>query len=119
MIAVDTNVLVDAVDATELIKSRQAEQLLQDLSTSGKSIVVPWQVAAEFLACLRRWISAGRISWADAEAYLSRFIGPMPLVFPSASVLQSSLYLSQRHSLSHWDWLLIAACIEAGITRLY
>ena len=119
MIAVDTNVLIYAVDVTEPIKSKLAEQLLHDLSARGESIVVPWQVAAEFLACLRRWISAGRISWTDADAYLSRFIGPLPLVFPSATVLQSSLSLSQRHSLSHWDSLLLAACIEAGVTQLY
>ena len=59
MIAVDTNVLIYAVDATEPVKSKRAEKLLQDLCAAGESIVVPWQVAAEFLACLRRWISAG------------------------------------------------------------
>ena len=38
---------------------------------------------------------------------------------PSPAILQVSLDLSGRYSLSHWDSLLLAACLEAGIDTLY
>ena len=40
-------------------------------------------------------------------------------VLPKQSVLSASLTLSGRYSLSHWDSLLIAACLEAGVDTLY
>ena len=119
MIAIDTNVLIYAVDDAEPTKSAQAEDLLRNLASGGDSLVVPWQVAVEFLACLRRWENAGKISRADLDDYLTRFIEPLPIVFPASACLRQSLELSTRYSLSHWDSLLIAACITAGITTLY
>lgn len=110
MIAVDTNVLVYAVDATEADKSRRAVELLDALVAAGESIILPWQVAAEFLSCLRRWVNARRIQFSDAEAYLGRFVGHLPLIAPTPRILSLSLDLSQRYSLSHWDSMLIAAC---------
>ena len=73
----------------------------------------------EFLACLRRWENTGRTVRADTEEYLGQFLEPHPTIFPTTSLLRHSLELSSRHSLSHWDSLLIAACIDAGINRLY
>jgi len=54
MNAVDTNILVYAVDATEPEKSRRAIELIRDLAAADTPLVVPFQVAAEFFACLRR-----------------------------------------------------------------
>jgi len=119
MIAIDTNVLIYAVDTSETEKSRKAVELLDGLVAAGESIILPWHVAAEFLACLRKWINAKRISWSDADAYLARFVGPLPLVTPTPRILSLSLNVSQRYSLSHWDSMLIAACLEAEATRLY
>ena len=34
-------------------------------------------------------------------------------------MLRKSLDLSSRYSLSHWDSMLIAACIDAGVRTLY
>jgi predicted nucleic acid-binding protein len=38
---------------------------------------------------------------------------------PAPGVLDRALDLTDRHSLSHWDSMLIAACIEAGVNTLY
>ncbi len=43
----------------------------------------------------------------------------LPIIPPSAQVIDLALGLHSRHSLSHWDSLLLAACIEAGATILY
>lgn len=50
MNAIDTNVLVYAVDATEATKSQQALETIRRLAVDRAPLVVPWQVAAEFLA---------------------------------------------------------------------
>ena len=119
MNAVDTNILVYAVDATEPEKSRRALQLIRDLAAADTPLVIPWQVAAEFLACLRRWEDAGRISRRDTDAYLNRFIVSLPVAYPTSNSLRIALDLSGRFSLSHWDSMLLAACVEAGVDTLY
>ena len=119
MNAVDTNILIYAVDANEPVKSSRAQQFLRNIADRPEPLVIPWQVCVEFLACLRRWENTGRTVRADTEEYLGQFLEPLPTVFPTTSLLRYSLDLSSRHSLSHWDSLLIAACIDAGINRLY
>jgi len=117
MIAVDTNVLVYAVDLYEPVKMQKAIALLQSLK--GNSLIIPWQVAVEFLYRLRRWEQIGRIGRTETEQYLTRFVYSMPIVHPTISVLQQSLDLSGMHSLSHWDSILLAACNEAGVDTLH
>lgn len=119
MNAIDTNVLVYAVDSFEPAKQAQAIQLLDSLSQKSEPLVLPWQVAAEFLACLRRWENASRITREITQAYKTRFLDVQPIIMPSPAILQVSLDLSDRYSLSHWDSLLIAACLDAGIDSLY
>jgi len=119
MNGIDTNVLVYAVDGSDPAKQSQAIGLLEKLSGQETPLIIPWQVAVEFLACLRRWESAGRITRDDTLAYKSQLLDTPPIVMPSAAILQMSLDLSGQYSLSHWDSLLIAACIEAGIGSLY
>lgn len=118
MNAIDTNILVYAVDVFEPAKSRIAVELLERLLTDKNGIAVPWQVATEFLACLRRWENKGRINREQTIAHLSKFLGPLPIVHPTDAVLSASLELSGRYSLSHWDSMLLAACQEAGIETL-
>ncbi len=119
MNAIDTNILVYAVDSSEPNKSSIALGLLHRLATSLEPLIVPWQVAAEFLTCLRRWEDSKRISRQDTQDYLEQFITPLPVVYPSVKSLPIALELGDRYSLSHWDSMLLAACIESGIGTLY
>ncbi len=41
------------------------------------------------------------------------------LILPSANVLQRAESLTATHNLSFWDAMIVAACIEGGVTRLY
>lgn len=43
----------------------------------------------------------------------------MPVQLPNLSAIQVSIDISRRHSLSHWDSMLLAAYMEAGIDTLY
>lgn len=119
MNAADTNVLVYAFDVDEIVKRPKAEALLDRLARQPESSVLLWQVASEFLNWLRKWEAAGRVSAADVEAQFRDVRAAFPLRLPGAASFGISFTLRSRYSLSHWDSLLIAACQDAGVTRLY
>jgi predicted nucleic acid-binding protein len=119
MNAVDTNVLVYVVDADEPAKRAKAIQLLERLGEDEEETVLLWQVASEFLSCLRRWENEGRIAREDTLMHFDRLESMFRCVLPAQSILRKCLDLSSRYSLSHWDSMLLAACIAAGVRRLY
>jgi predicted nucleic acid-binding protein len=119
MIAIDTNVFVYALDATEPDKQGRARKLFQDVLDSTEATVIPWQVAAELLARFRKWEAAGKMTRDDVHARFNEFLSVWRLAMPTAKVFEVSFQMCILYSLSHWDSLLIAACKEAGANRLY
>jgi predicted nucleic acid-binding protein len=119
MNAVDTNVLVYLIDRDEPLKRDKAIELLDELVAEDVETVLLWQVAAEFLSCLRRWEREGRIARQETLGNFQRLDSMFRCVLPTQAVLWKSLDLSSRYSLSHWDSMLVAACIEAGVDTLY
>jgi len=118
MNAIDTNVLVYAIDTQEPVKQQQALALLGRLRSS-RSTVLLYQVAGEYLSCIRRFASTGRFPAADIEADMQDLLAAYPLALPTEAVFPKSLSLASRFSLSHWDSMLIAACVEAKVDVLY
>lgn len=119
MIAIDTNILVYAMDHDEPLKQRLAIELLEKLSQPRSNTVLLWQVASEFLNCLRKWQQHGKIGAADVDAHHKAARQAFRLVAPTEEVFDRSSQLRLGYFLSHWDSMLIAACIEAGVTTLY
>lgn len=119
MNAVDTNVYVYALDADEPTKQSQAIALLDQLALHNSDTVLLWQVAGEFLQCLRKWESSGRISTADVKENFEDVAAMFPLRVPTSASLAISFELRSRYSLSHWGSMLLAACREAGVDLLY
>ena len=119
MNAIDTNVLVYFVDEHEPAKQAKAAELLERLAGEETETALLWQVAVEFLSCLRRWENEGRIDRTSTREHVDRLEATLPCVMPSRSLLRASLDLSSRYSLSHWDSLLLAACADAGVNTLY
>lgn len=119
MHAIDTNILVYAVDHDEPLKQQVAIQLLEQLSQPSRNTLLLWQVAAEFLNCLRKWQHHGKISAVDVDAHHQAVRRAFRLVVPSEAIFDRSTRLRRQYFLSHWDSMLIAACIEAGATTLY
>jgi predicted nucleic acid-binding protein len=119
MIAVDTNVFIYALDDDAPDKQAKAQKLLDDLVNAVGSTVLPWHVAGEILNNLRRSESAGRIPSVEVEPRFWAFFGMFPLVLPSAGLLKHYFDMRSRYSLSHWDTMLLAACKEAGVVKLY
>ncbi len=114
MNAVDTNVLIYAKDPRDRRKQAVAETLVADM----KDGTLLWQVACEFLAASRKLESFGysfREAWEDIEELRSTW----KAVPPRWEVLVHAHELTDRYSISFWDALLISACNDAGIERLY
>ena len=119
MIGIDTNVLVYSVDAGDPVKQAKARALLRQVLTSGEAAILPWQVAVEFLAKLRKWEAAGQLTGDDVRARFDEFLATWVVAIPTVRIFQLAMGFHDRYSLSHWDSLLIAACREAGVTLLY
>jgi predicted nucleic acid-binding protein len=114
MNAVDTNVLLYVRDARNPDKQLKAIQLIEQLG----DCVCLWQVACEYLAASRKLAPQGltlEIAWRDIEDYIKDWV----LIEPSKAVLTQAVDLCKHYSLSYWDAMLVAACADAGVTRLY
>jgi predicted nucleic acid-binding protein len=114
MNAVDTNVLIYARDPRNSVKQQRARQLTASM-TDGRLL---WQVACEFIAASRKLTSVG-YTQAQAWRELEKLRGLWKLVVPSEDVLLRAEQLTSEHRLSFWDAMIVAACMESGVTRLY
>jgi predicted nucleic acid-binding protein len=77
-----------------------------------------WQVACEFVAASRKLAQFG-FTQAEAWRELERLRLLWTMILPSEGVLTRAEQLTATHNLSFWDSMLVAACVEGGITRLY
>jgi len=118
MNAVDTNVLVYRFDELETEKHATAQALIEELVVGGETIL-PWQVACELLNQLTYWHRQNRIQRSDILEFATEVRLMFPLVMPTPNCLDRALELASRFSLSHWDSMLLAACLETGVTTLY
>jgi len=119
MNGVDTNVLIYSLDRNEPVKQSKAQQLLQSLHLAAEPTWLPWQVLGELTQQLRRWRDQGKISEPDFVQHVHAYRYLFPIALPREAVLDHALDLSQRFSLSHWDSMLLGACQDAGIHKLY
>ena len=114
MIALDTNVLIYACDKADLERQRVALDLI---STAGDGVLL-WQVACEFVAASRKLRSQG-FTIADAWDRLADDLAIFPLILPAAGALERARILHAEDGWSFWDAMIVAACLECGVTRLY
>jgi predicted nucleic acid-binding protein len=114
MTAFDTNVLIYACDSSD--STRQDKALALIASTADG--VILWQVACEFIAASRKLAPQGfgpEAAWERLTEFLSLF----PLVAPSSQALVNARDLHLRQGWSFWDAMIVAACMECRVTRLY
>jgi predicted nucleic acid-binding protein len=119
MNGVDTNILIYSMDRSDLVKRAKARILIRQLRTSPPSTVLLWQVAGEFVRYLRFRQDRGEITGVGVLRYLNTFRRTFPLTFPTTNVLDRALDLANRYSLSHWDSMLLGACLVAQVDTLY
>jgi predicted nucleic acid-binding protein len=114
MNAVDTNILIYVNDPRDSIKQEIAISLVARL-TEG---VLLWQVACEYLAASRKLESMG-YDRTQAYQYICDLQQVWYTVLPTWSVIERAENLMSRFSLSHWDSMIVAACLEANVRVLY
>ena len=119
MNAVDTNIFVYSLDRHEPVKQAKAQQLLLRLRFAPEPTFLLWQVLGELVQQLRHWRNQGKLTDAEFLQHVQAFRHVFPLVLPAPAVLDRALDLAGRYSLSHWDSMLLGACLEGGITTLY
>ncbi len=73
----------------------------------------------EFLRFLRSLQDQKRIDRYDLERIFNAYRRLFPLALPTTSILDRAILLTNRYSLSHWDSMLLGACAEARVEKLY
>jgi len=114
MNAVDTNILFYAHDPRDPAKQQIATNLIAGL-TEGTLL---WQVACEYLSASRKLEPIG-YSYSDAVEDIRSLRRVWNTVVPNWKAIDRLEALRANYSLSFWDGLLIAACLESGVRRLY
>lgn len=115
MNAVDTNILIYIHDPSDKTKQQRAIELV---STLGPDTVLLWQVACEYINASRKMQAFG-LDYMAAIQNIRDFQLIWRFALPTHDVLERAVNLLSSHSLSFWDAMIIAACAEAGVTRLY
>ncbi len=119
MNAADTNILIYRVDDSEPVKRAKARSLLRKLRAGPDPTVLLWHVGGEFLRYLRYRQHQGQLTATQVRHYFNLARRDVPLILPTATVFDRALDLADKYSLSHWDSMLLGACIEAGVDTLY
>ncbi len=114
MNAVDTNILVYVHDDRDSRKQRVAAALVDSLEDG----VLLWQVACEYLNVMRR-LRAADARMPEGWAEIRRIRQRWTFFAPEAPMIDTAEELLARYSLSFWDSLIVAACLNAGVERLY
>lgn len=114
MRAVDTNVLIYVHDPQDPVKQAKASALVASLADG----VLLWQVACEFVAASRKLAARG-YNQPQAFRDLARLRTVWTTLLPATDVLDRAESLFGRYSLSFWDAMIIAACLESGVRQPY
>lgn len=114
MNAVDTNILIYAHDPRDARKNSIAIGLVDALIDG----VLLWQVACEFLWASRKLVSFG-YDQTKAWSEVHRLRRAWRMIPPDWIVMDLAAELLTGYSLSFWDAMIIAPCLEGGVTCLY
>jgi len=113
----DTNVFVYAFDNNAPSKAKKAGDLIRRAADTGEGIV-SYQVVQEFFSvAFRRF--AQPMTVAEAEQYLTTVLRPLLAVHSSPAIYFEALRIRERHRISWYDSLIVAAAMEGRCEKLY
>lgn len=113
----DTNIFVYSFDRSAAVKARRAAALIREGIITRKG-VVSYQVIQEFLnVALRKFQLPMTVP--EAEQYLSAVFRPLLSVHSSPALFMQGLQLVQKHHLSWYDSLIVAAAVESQCGILF
>ena len=106
--------MVYSHDPRDPAKQGVASSLIGSLADG----VLLWQVVCEFLASSRKLEPFGydrEQAWRDLRDLRRAWA----TAYPDWAILDRAENLMDRRSISFWDALILAACLESGVTCLY
>jgi predicted nucleic acid-binding protein len=113
----DTNIFVYTFDAKAPAKAKKAAQLIRHAADTGEGII-SYQVVQEFFnVALRRF--AQPMSVAEAEQYIITVLRPLLAVHSSPAIYFEALRIVEKHRISWYDSLIVAAALEGQCEKLY
>ncbi len=105
----DTNVLL-YLASDDPDKADRAEAIVRD---GG---VISVQVLNEIANVARRKL---RMSWADTSMFLAMLRGLLRVSPMTVAMHDTGMSLAERHGLSVWDSMILAAALHTGCDRLW
>ncbi len=112
----DTNVLVYANDRTEEAKQSAAIQLITDGIHTGRAVISA-QVLGEFWVTVTQKIQVP-LDRRTAEREIEH-LRAMRVVSLEYDTVRTAIRLQERHRVSYWDALILAAASFAGCAQVY
>lgn len=114
---IDTNIFVYCFDHKSPTKAKKASQIIRLAAATGEG-VISYQVVQEFFnVALRRFSEP--MTMAEAEQYLITVLRPLLAVHSSPTVFFEALRIMEKHRISWYDALIVAAALEGKCTKLY
>jgi predicted nucleic acid-binding protein len=113
----DTNIFVYAYDPRDPAKQSKARDLIRT-ATLNRTGIVSYQVVQEFFnVVLVKAIT--KMTPEDAQQFLATVFRPLLAVHSSTALIGEAIHIRQRHRLSWYDSLIIAAAQQANCDTLY
>jgi|SRR6266853_1034610 len=113
----DTNIFVYSFDSKAPAKAKKAAQLIRRAANAGEGII-SYQIVQEFFnVALRRFPQP--MSFAEAEQYLITVLRPLLAVHSSPAIYLEGLRIAEKHRMSWYDSLIVAAALEGRCATLY
>lgn len=113
----DTNLFVYTFDAKAPAKAKKAAQLIRRAADTGEG-VISYQVVQEFFSvAFRRFPQPMTV--AEAEQYLITVLRPLLAVHSSPGLYFEALRIAEKHRVSWYDSLIVAAAVEGQCEKLF
>lgn len=113
----DTNLFVCTFDSSAPAKAKKATQLIRRAADTGEGII-SYQVVQEFFSvAFRRFTQP--MSVAEAEQYLITVLRPLLAVHSSPAIYFEAMRIAEKHRISWYDSLIVAAALEGQCEKLY
>src|SRR5712664_3093492 len=113
----DTNLFVYTFDEKAPAKANKASRLIRKAADTGAGII-SYQVVQEFFnVAFRRF--AQPMSVAEAEQYLITVLRPLLAVNSTPALYFEALRIKEKHRISWYDSLIVAAALDGGCEKLY
>lgn len=114
---IDTNIFVYTFDANAPAKAKKATQLIRRAADTGEGII-SYQVVQEFFnVAFRRFPQP--LTVPEAEQYLITVLRPLLAVHSTPAIYFEALRIFEKHKLSWYDSLIVAAAGESQCETLY